>query len=86
MLDRLQPDWLLVNSLIVFIFTLVSSVWPRSPYFSDRLLADIMEEKQLTREEVWQSVKDGVYIAYRARYGGNWEWRLQARNEELPNL
>lgn len=49
-------------------------------------LADIMEEKQLTREEVWQSVKDGVYIAYRARYGGNWEWRLRARNEELPNL
>lgn len=48
-------------------------------------ITDIMEEKQLTREEVWQLIRDDVYIAYRARYGCNYEWRLKARSEKLPN-
>jgi hypothetical protein len=48
-------------------------------------ITDIMEAKQLTREEVWQLVKDGVYIAYRARLGCNYEWRLQESPGKLPN-
>jgi DNA invertase Pin-like site-specific DNA recombinase/DNA-binding transcriptional MerR regulator len=46
-------------------------------------ITDIMEETQLTREEVWQLVQDGVYIAYRARLGCNYEWRLKESAEKL---
>lgn len=40
--------------------------------------AEIMKQHQLTRDEVWALVREGHYIAYRAKLGKNWQWRLEA--------
>lgn len=40
--------------------------------------ADIMQQQQLTREEVWAQVREGHYVAYRVKRGKNWQWRLEA--------
>lgn len=40
-------------------------------------ITEIMTQRQLTRDQIWNLVQDGHYIAYRARRGQCWEWRLQ---------
>jgi DNA invertase Pin-like site-specific DNA recombinase len=48
-------------------------------------ITDIMTQRQLTRDEVWNLVRAGHYIAYRARRGQSWEWRLQcAKTSDQP--
>ena len=41
-------------------------------------ITEVMMEKDLTRDEVWELVRTGQFVAYRSRYGGNWEWRLKS--------
>ncbi|MDX1521324.1 MAG: recombinase zinc beta ribbon domain-containing protein, partial [Anaerolineae bacterium] len=43
---------------------------------------EIMKQHQLTRDEIWDLVREGHYIAYRVKLGKNWQWRLEAA--QLP--
>jgi len=43
-------------------------------------IANMMTEHQLTRDEVWDLVRTGQYIAHRASHGKLWEWRLACAN------
>jgi hypothetical protein len=40
--------------------------------------AEIMKQHQLSRDQVWALVRQGHYLAYRAKLGKNWQWRLEA--------
>lgn len=40
-------------------------------------IREVMNERQMSREEVWALVKEGKYLAYRKACGQNWEWRLE---------
>ena len=41
-------------------------------------IADVMRQDQITREEVWDRVRAGRYIAYRVRHGlEGWQWGLR---------
>ena len=37
----------------------------------------VMRKEHWSREQVWQAVRDGAYIAYRQRSGQLWQWRLR---------
>jgi len=37
----------------------------------------VMRKERWSREQVWQAVRDGAYIAYRQRSGQLWQWRLR---------
>ena len=39
----------------------------------------VMTNEHWTREQVWDAVRDGTYVAYRHRAGQHWEWRLRRR-------
>jgi DNA invertase Pin-like site-specific DNA recombinase len=39
----------------------------------------VMTNEHWTREQVWQAVREGTYVAYRHRAGQHWEWRLRRR-------
>ena len=39
----------------------------------------VMQERQVTREQVWAWVRAGEYEAYRQAAGQRWEWRLRQR-------
>ena len=41
----------------------------------------VMINEQWTREQVWDAVRDGTYVAYRHRAGQHWEWRLRRRRQ-----
>lgn len=46
---------------------------------------DIMNQRQLSREAVWERVRAGEYLVYRVAQGRNWEWRLaQPEPEHQP--
>jgi DNA invertase Pin-like site-specific DNA recombinase len=38
---------------------------------------EVMHKQCWSREQVWQAVRDGAYVAYRHRSGQHWEWRLR---------
>ena len=40
---------------------------------------EVMWKQHWSREQVWESVRDGTYMAYRQRSGEHWEWRLRRR-------
>jgi DNA-binding transcriptional MerR regulator len=42
----------------------------------------VMQERQVTREQVWAWVRAGEYEAYRQAAGQRWEWRLRRRVTE----
>jgi hypothetical protein len=37
----------------------------------------VMRKERWSREQVWQAVRDGAYVAYRQRSGQLWQWRLR---------
>jgi hypothetical protein len=37
----------------------------------------VMRKERWSREQVWQAVRDGAYLAYRQRSGQLWQWRLR---------
>jgi hypothetical protein len=37
----------------------------------------VMRRERWSREQVWQAVRNGTYVAYRQRSGQHWEWRLR---------
>ena len=41
----------------------------------------VMSNEQWTREQVWDAVRDGTYVAYRHRAGRHTEWRLRRRRQ-----
>ena len=48
-------------------------------------ITEVMEQRGLTRDEVWALVRAGSYTAYRARHGQSWEWRLMLTDQsEAP--
>ncbi len=38
----------------------------------------VMQQRGWCRDQAWQAVRAGQYVAYRHRAGQHWEWRLQA--------
>jgi DNA invertase Pin-like site-specific DNA recombinase len=40
-------------------------------------ISEVMTQRQCTRDEVWEFVRSGRYVAHRTRRGKLWEWRLQ---------
>lgn len=48
-------------------------------------IAQVMEQQHLSREEVWQLVKAGEFVAYRCAVGQKWEWRLEKACEKLES-
>jgi hypothetical protein len=40
----------------------------------------------LTEEQLYQRVRDGELIAYRAQIGDHWEWRLDRANQTQPDM
>lgn len=40
-------------------------------------ISEIMQEQTLSRDEVWDLVRAGDYLAYRLAIGKCWEWRLE---------
>jgi hypothetical protein len=44
-----------------------------------------MRKRRWTRDQVWQAVRSGSYLAYRHTAGRHWEWRLQAIRTHDPN-
>jgi hypothetical protein len=47
-------------------------------------VADLMSQQHLSREQVWDLVRSGQYLAYRSRFGKNWAWRLKSLSEPDP--
>ena len=47
-------------------------------------VANLMSQLHLSREQVWDLVRSGKYVAYRARLGKNWQWRLKSLSEPDP--
>lgn len=41
-------------------------------------IRELMIERQVSYDQIWEMVRAGSYVAHRARHGKNWEWRLQA--------
>jgi len=41
----------------------------------------VMSNEHWNREQVWESVRDGICVAYRHRAGQHWEWRLRRRRQ-----
>ena len=41
-------------------------------------IAEVMMERNLARNEFWELVRAGQFVAYRSKDGGNWEWRLKS--------
>jgi hypothetical protein len=52
--------------------------WSRFP-----TVHQVMHRHHWSREQVWQAVRDGAYIAYPQRSGQLWQWRLR-RNSVAP--
>ena len=52
--------------------------WSRYP-----TVRQVMAERGLSREAVWDLVRAGEYVAYRHRVGQAWEWRLRRAERGL---
>jgi DNA invertase Pin-like site-specific DNA recombinase len=40
-------------------------------------ISQVMRKERWSREQVWQAVRNGTYVAYRQRCGQLWQWRLR---------
>ena len=39
--------------------------------------AEIMNQRQIARDDLWSLVRNGQYTVYRVRLGNHWEWHLE---------
>jgi len=46
---------------------------------------EVMQANGQSREQVWEMVRAGGYIAYRQAVGSRWEWRLEQRGAATGN-